>query len=87
MNVSIRTMFEYIKQAVEECADDIQRTLIHNLPKASGNLKNNTTTETSGNSSSDAAQYHVDLVTTDYFKYVDKGRKPGKQPPLKAIEE
>lgn len=83
MNVSIRTMFEYIKQAVEECADDIQRTLIHNLPKASGNLKNNTTTEVISGPNS----FQIDLVTTDYFKYVDKGRKPGKQPPLKAIEE
>ena len=27
------------------------------------------------------------LFSEDYLRYVDKGRRPGKQPPLKAIKE
>jgi hypothetical protein len=33
----------------------------------------------------EAKQIQIILLANDYLKYVDKGRKPGKYPPIKAI--
>jgi hypothetical protein len=33
----------------------------------------------------EAQQIQIILLANDYLKYVDKGRKPGKYPPIKAI--
>lgn len=50
-------------------------------PVSTGNLRNSLKIEIvdkPGNVS-------IDLWSLDYFKYVDKGRKPGKMPPMKSL--
>jgi hypothetical protein len=80
-----------IKKGTEEVADlfgaelvkRLQRALIDKKKLATGSLIGQMSYDVKSDSQGRAV---VRLFAEDYFRYVDKGRGPGKQPPLEAIK-
>lgn len=70
--------------------DRIGREFIEELKKelkllgksASGNLINSLNYKVTQVNDS----FYIEIIAADYLKFVDKGRKPGKMPPIKAIK-
>ena len=61
--------------------NDLKTSLSRKGKKASGNLYDSINVEVKllGN------DYNLVVKMADYWNYVDKGRKPGKQPPISSI--
>lgn len=68
----------------KELVSRLQRALIDKKKLATGSLIGQMTHEVKSN---DQGQTIVQIFAEDYFRFVDKGRRPGKQPPLEAIKQ
>lgn len=75
--------------AVKKVLDEFGQKLVNDLKsslsakgkKVTGNLFNSIQVKV--NMMGDT--YNIELNMADYWEYVDKGRKPGKQPPVNSI--
>lgn len=67
-----------------ELVKRLQRELINNGKLASGSLIGQMDYKVKSDKKGNTV---VQLFSEDYFRFVDKGRRPGKQPPLRAIKE
>lgn len=72
-----------LTQAIQDLVDSIADIYRQNLEssKATGNLQNFQTHITLNDTT-----FSVGFELEDYWKYVEYGRGPGKQPPIEAIE-
>ena len=72
-----------LTQAIQDLVDSIADIYRQNLEssKATGNLQNFQTHITLNDTT-----FSVGFELEDYWKYVEYGRRPGKQPPIEAIE-
>lgn len=75
----------YLKGAIKEFGDEFVKELVRQIiqadKKATGNLiksLNYKLVEASN-------EIILQILSADYLKYVDEGRKPGKMPPVKKI--
>lgn len=74
--------FRHLEQALEKYAEDFERSLIQKLPSEFGIIKTiETRVEVLGNN------YRVVLRLADYWKWIEEGREPGKQPPSNKLIE
>ena len=73
-----------LTQAIQDLVDSIADIYRQNLEssKATGNLQNFQTYITLNDTT-----FSVGFELEDYWKYVEYGRGPGKQPPIDAIEK
>lgn len=78
--------FKYLQQALDtfiiDLANTYKRSLIRDGKQASGNLVNSIKPLTIEYANS---KMSASISVADYWKYVEKGRKPGKFPPVDAI--
>jgi len=84
--MDIKLEYNYLKKLMDKIGrdfiDELKRELSILGKSASGELINSLSyklTQVNDN-------LYIEIVAADYLKYVDKGRKPGKMPPTKAIK-
>lgn len=73
---------------VQQLLEQYKGSLARNKINASGNLSNTTQAYSKVEGSSlGKYEYQVIFDLADYWFYVENGRRPGKRPPISAIEQ
>ena len=80
MNIEIN---EAITNIVDRMLDLYKNKLVENNINASNTLYNNASTVIEVNGLTLSVSFNLE----DYWKYVEYGRRPGKRPPIDAIEQ
>lgn len=72
------TIFDIVRESLEAYNADISEEMDRKNMDASGNAKNSLNVVQNG--------YIISSVGIDYIEYLNRGRPPGKFPPISAIE-
>ena len=80
MNITVN---DTIKEIVDRMLDLYKNKLVDNNINASNTLYNNASTVIEVNGLTLSVSFNLD----EYWKYVEYGRRPGKRPPIDAIEQ
>lgn len=76
-------LFESVRESLIDTLEDAQTKIERLTPEASGNAKGSILYETDGTRLDNL--YGRVFSDSDYFKYIEYGRRPGRMPPLDAI--
>lgn len=80
MNITVN---DTIKEIVDRMLDLYKNKLVDNNINASNTLHDNASTVIEVNGLTLSVSFNLE----DYWKYVEYGRRPGKRPPIDAIEQ
>lgn len=84
--MDIKLEHNYFKKLLnmmgKEFVDDLKKELKILNKDATGNLINSLNYKVSEINN----EWYIEIISADYLIYVDKGRKPGKRPPIKDIK-
>jgi hypothetical protein len=83
MAFTYRKTVKALNNSMELIAKSLKSRLEENFSDASGDLGNSITV--SANKSNNSLEVNISML--DYWEALDKGRKPGKQPPINKIKE
>ena len=77
-----------LNSLVQQLLEQYKASLSRNKINASGNLSNTAQAYTKVEGSSlGKYEYQIVFDLADYWFYVENGRRPGKRPPISAIEK
>ena len=83
--MEFKVEYNYFKKVLEqlgkEFIDELKKELISKGKSATGDLINSLSYKVN----LIGEDYYIEIMANDYLKYVDKGRRPGKQPPVNKI--
>lgn len=82
----ILTTDSELNSLVQQLLEQYKGSLARNKINASGNLSN-TARAYSKVEGSSSYEYQIIFDLADYWYYVENGRRPGKRPPISAIEK
>lgn len=84
--MEIKLEYNYFKKLLDkigkEFVDELKRELAILGKSSSGKLINSISYKLTQNNN----DWYIEIISEDYLKFVDKGRKPGKMPPIAAIK-
>ena len=83
MAFTYRKTVKALNNSMELIAKSLKSRLEENFSDASGDLGNSITV--SAKKSNNSLEVNISML--DYWEALDKGRKPGKQPPINKIKE
>jgi hypothetical protein len=77
--------FEQVRKALEAFGIEVVKELEDNLQRAGANASGELSRSLTFRIKHLGEAYNFQLLLDDYYTFVDKGRKPGKRPPIQAI--